>query len=453
MKTSWYEFSSEPAVFLYTFSAWTYSVVIRYFLMQKTCSPDVEPPLRYACNDTNLQIEANELMAIRNTWFQLLSIVPLLVAGCARDATGLCKPMMYVGVAGEAIGVSIQLFSAWSWRMSAWSTAVSEAVVRGIAGGGKMFYLGAACVVTERSKPSERVSRLTLNLAAAASGACLASTFSRHFVKHLGYQTSFISINVMFLLSLLLVIFIFEDRSKLMRSESWQIFGKLMTLFKSRSNGNVIWLMVFCSALSAATTKAEENLFWNYMIEGFGFSFKQVGYFQTYQLVIRAASSLSLPLLLFSFLKNSGFKIGIICSMIAVISSTAMGFAGRKPELLLIALLDFSKCFLVTIPLSVVTRCVNDYEIGIYLSLCYVGQSLLTGGFFYGYDAIFAATIKTIPGTFYLVSASVAVVMIILYRIALYIYVPSENENEDGTTENETDLEKCGNCFNRTVKF
>ncbi|CAH1396670.1 unnamed protein product [Nezara viridula] len=449
MKTSWYEFTSEPAVFLYTFSAWTYSVVIRYFLMQKTCSPDIEPPLRYACNETNLQIEANELMVVRNTWFELLSIIPLLVAGCARDATGLNKPMMYVGLAGEAIGVSIALFSALTWKMSAWSTMVSEAVVRGIAGGGKMFYLGTACVVTERSKPSQRTARLTLNLAAAASGACLASTFSRHFVKHLGYQTSFISINAMLLLALFLVIFIFEDESKLMKSESWQVVGKLTTLFKSRPNGKVIWLMVLCSALATATTKAEENLFLNYMMKGFGFSFKQIGYFQTYQLIIRAASSLSLPLLLFSFLKNSGFKIGIICSIIAVISSTAMGFATAKLELLLITLLDFSKCFLVTIPLSMVTRCVNAYEIGIYLSLCYIWQNILIGAFSYGYDTIFASTVKQLPGTFYFASAAVSGMLVILYRIALHIYVPSENEDD---TENESDLDKCVNCFNIAVK-
>lgn len=100
-----------------------------------------------------------DITTARSTLREVLPAVVLLLAGSWRDTTGRNKPIMYLALVGEMVGVVIELFGAWQWHLSPWMTCISDAVLCGLAGGNKLFYVGALLIITDQSSHEDRTAR------------------------------------------------------------------------------------------------------------------------------------------------------------------------------------------------------------------------------------------------------------------------------------------------------
>lgn len=439
--------SSEPAVFLYTLAVGIYSSIIPNFIHQKLCSPLVEPPLDYVCNSTALLAEATDITTVRGTLREVLPAVVLLLAGSWRDYTGRNKPIMYLSLIGELVGVSIELFGACRWELSPWVTSLTDGVLYGLAGGNKLFYVGALLVITDQSTVEDRTARMGLYTAALVGGNCVSYALSGYALEFFGYRWFFVLVMILHLLTLAIVISINENNArKTNEGNKWQTFKKLKAVFKSRPNNPVIWLMLLSSCLINTCSAAEVNLYLYYLQQGFKFTVTGAGVYTSYRLLTGLASSMASPPFFTKVLKWSDFKVGIISAVVTGISAASMAFAATTLQLALFAWFDFLKIFLFTVPKSIITKSVGSDEVGIFISLCYIGECLMPTGIFFIYDSIFSATSQNMPGAIFLVSAAVDIVILIAFSISHNVYQPQEDKSETSVSEEANDVESLENC-------
>ncbi|XP_014293261.1 lysosomal proton-coupled steroid conjugate and bile acid symporter SLC46A3 [Halyomorpha halys] len=436
--------SSEPAIFFYAFAVLWYNGILPNLVQQKVCSPEFPPPVEFACNDTKLLAEATDIVTTRVTLRDALPAMILLFSGCWRDATSLNKPIMYFAIISEIIGISIEIFAYLNWTISPWAAVFADGIINGLGGGSKLFYIGATCAITDNTGTEDRTTRLTLISAMIMFGCCLASVTSGYGLKYMGY-TWFLILAIIFqIVSLLLVMILVKDKKRRKgKADILKMFKQLkITALKRRPNNIIIWLMVFSSCSLTVVAIAEGNVTLYYLEKGFGFTIEEAGVYSSYRQMIGAVGTILVPPILSKLLGWKDSIIGIVSCAVTIVMYITMVIAKTKLELIIFALFDFMRTLLFSLPKSVISKCVDENEIGVFVSFCIIGECILPIGIFYLYDYIYTATSTTLPGAFFLASAVIAAVSLIFYSITACIYTPL-NVNDEEVKKISSDLEKC----------
>lgn len=431
------------SVFVYCFAIGIYGAIIPNFIQQKVCSSEVAPDLDAPCNSTDTVLEATDVATTRGVIREAVPVFILLLAGSWRDATGLNKPLMYSALVGEVIGVFVQLLATWRWSISIWTASVAEAVLYGMSGGSKLFYVAATCAITDQSNDDQRTTRLAFYQVAAYAGSCLSSGLSGYSLHFLGYMWFFIMVISLHLLTIVLVIFSKEAANRLKKDEKAKIFQKMKAITRSRPNNFVVWLMLISCVIINVCASAESNLYLYYLQLTFDFTVKEAGLYSAFRLMFGVVSTMILSPVFTKVLKWSDFRIGILSSFVTLIATTSMIFARTVLHLIVFALLDFLKIFVYTLPMSIVTKCVKSDEVGIFVSLRFIGGCLSPMFVFYIYDVIFSATSHRMPGAFFIASASITFLVFLSFWISSCIYTePVELLESKSASENDAEKRK-----------
>ncbi|XP_014294811.1 probable peptidoglycan muropeptide transporter SLC46 [Halyomorpha halys] len=429
------------SVFVYCFAIGIYGAIIPNFIQQKFCSPDVVPELDKICNDNVTLVEATDLVTTRGVIREAIPVFLLLLAGSWRDATGLNKPLFYCALAGEIVGVFVQLLAAWKWSISIWTVTIAEAVLYGVSGGSKLFYVAATCAVTDQSSDNQRTSRMMFYQVAAYAGTCLSSGLSGYSLHLLGYTWFFITVIALHVLTIVLVVLSKEAENRLKKDEKAKIFQKMKAITRSRPNNLVVWLMLISCVIINVCAGAETNLYLYYLQLMFDFTVKEAGLYSAFRLMFGVGSTMVLSPVFTRVLKWSDFRIGILSSFMTFIATTAMIFARTLVHLIIFALLDFLKIFVYTLPMSIVTKCVKSDEVGIFVSLRFIGGCLSPTFVYYIYNEIFSATSQKMPGAFFIASSGITLLVFLCFWISSCIYKEPADVSENNPTIN-TDSEK-----------
>ncbi|CAH1398262.1 unnamed protein product [Nezara viridula] len=447
MKTrTWFcnNLSAEPAVLLYSFVIFLYAAGMPNLIQQKVCSPDSPPPVDFVCNDTALVAQATDIVTVRSTLKQSLPAIILLIAGSWRDSTNLNKPIIYLALFWEIVGICIQIFSYLSWTSSPWKTSIAEGIINGLGGGSTLFFVGTTCAITDSTQAEDRTTRFTLVFAGVSFGACLAFGVSGYCLTYMGYTWFLIfTISLHLATGVLIMIFVKDKKNKEKKGDFTKMLNQLKSAVKRRPNIIIIWFMIFASCSITVISLAESNIYQYYLQQTFGYTIKEVGLYTAYRLMIGSVGSIIVPPVVVKLLKWSDFKIGILCSLVTTISCISMVFAATTFEIKIFALLDITKMFLFGLPKSIISKCVNEDEIGMFVSFCLIGESILPIFIFYLYDVIYTATSTMLPGAFYLASAAILTILFIFYSISACTYIPLETY--EGNKNVPEVLENCGN--------
>ncbi|CAH1406959.1 unnamed protein product [Nezara viridula] len=230
----------------------------------------------------------------------------------------------------------------------------------------------------------------------------------------------------------------------------------MQAIIKSRPNNLVVWLMLIGCVIINVCVSAENNLYLYYLQLAFDFTVKEAGLYSAFRLMFSVVSTAILSPVFTNILKWSDFRIGIISSFMSFIAAVLMIFAKTVVQLILFGMLDFLKLFANTLPMSIMTKYVRSDEVGIFVSLCFMGECLFPILLFCIYDIIFSATSNTIPGGFFVASAAIILLVFFFLWICSCISTESvellENDsslNNDSekredvkTTENNGIIEK-----------
>ncbi|XP_066906981.1 multidrug resistance protein 1-like, partial [Halyomorpha halys] len=339
---------------------------------------------------------------------------------------------MYFALFWEIVGICIQIFAYLVWTSSPWTTSITEGVINGLGGGSSLFFVGATCAITDNTEHEERTTRLTLIFASVSFGACLAYGVSGYCLTYMGYKWFLIfTIGLQLSTGILVMIFVKDKKKKEKNGGTSEILNQLKSAFKRRPNTTIIWFMIFASCSITVISLAEVNIYQYYLQQTFGYTIEDVGLYIAYRLIVGCIGSIIIPPIVEKLLKWSDFKIGIMCSLVTAISSLSMVFATTTLEIKIFALLDITKMILFGLPKSIISKCVKEDELGMFVSFCLIGESILPFVIFSLYDYIYTNTSKTLPGAFYLASASVLTVLLIFYSTSACMSTPCEIDDKD----------------------
>ncbi|CAH1406958.1 unnamed protein product [Nezara viridula] len=425
---------------VYCFTIQIYAAIMPNFIQQKVCSSDVQPDLNATCNNTNAINEATDIVTIRGIIREAVPVVILLLAGSWRDATGQYKPLIYSSLIGGILGVSVLLLAALKWSMSVWTASIIESVLNGIFGGNKVMYLGATCAMTDLTTEDQRSNRLMMFQVSVSVAIFTANAVSGYCLHLLGYMWFFIMVIALFFVAFVLVVFLKDGEKRLDRNEQAKLFQKMKSITKSRPNNLVVWLMLIGCVMINVCSLAENNLYLYYLQLGFDFTVKESGLYTAFRLMFSVVGTAILSPVFTNVLKWSDFRIGIISSFMCFIAAVLMIFAKTVVHLIIFGMLDFLRLFASTLPLSIVTKYVRGDEVGIFVSLRFIGECLFPIFLFYIYEIIFSATSSTIPGGFFMASAAIILLVFVFYWICSCIYIEAvEPLDKDSSINNDVE--------------
>ncbi|XP_014277284.1 probable peptidoglycan muropeptide transporter SLC46 [Halyomorpha halys] len=412
----------EPTIFLNALGIAFCALTVQNLLVQKTCYPDVQPPIALLCNDSDKVGAATEIVFARSTLKSVLSAIAVPLFGSWRDATGKNRLLTYLALISEMVIAFMYLLTAWSWSISPWVASLTEAILGGICGE-NILHIAATCVITENSKPEDRTLRIQLNVVATLLGAGIGAAVNGFILTPMGYQWFFTMIILLNLLALVFaVLFVKDPKRDMAIKKKWMFAEKLNYVFQARPNNSVIWMMLICVSLAATFQSAENNLLLYYLQQGFQFTMIETGLFASYKFSICVLGALIMTPVFMKILKWSDFKIGIVCSFFTIISSFLMIAAKTRGQLYLLAWFDILKMIPTSLPKSIISKCVPSDELGSFLgvgSVLGIFLPFLVNSF---YNKIFSYTSSTLPGFFFIISASGNFIVLIFYSLSSCLF-------------------------------
>ncbi|XP_014283531.1 uncharacterized protein [Halyomorpha halys] len=428
-------------VFVSTFGTALVNTVVPNLIAQKVCSPQIPSDINeFICHQDDLVALATEIATTRNIVRSVCASVSVGLFGAWRDTRGQSSPLLYIGVAAEAVAAAVFIFASLSWSSSAWISTMIEAAVGGFFGQ-TILQLGANCMVISNTTPKERIVKLQVYLVSIALATITADSVSGIILNKVGFEWFFfIPIAIQGTALILLFYFVKERSSDDKRRRVSETFGRLRELFKSRTNIGVIWLMLFSHALINTYLSAEGSVTVYFTQQAFGFTVNESTMYVTYHTVICIVGAIVVPMLLRRFLNWRGFNIGMSCSLLTSVSSLALAFVNTVLGLYLVTLLDLVKYVTLAIPQFILSSCVRNEDLGLFLGFGSIASIGFPFAANYLYKYIFSQYHQTWPGAIFCVSAGFNLIIFVLLSIGYFIYTPQEVMDEENHTSQDEDF-------------
>ncbi|CAH1396456.1 unnamed protein product [Nezara viridula] len=406
------------------------SSAIPNLLEQKACSPWIQPPVNeFICNDTVILAEISEIATTKNVLKSIVSAISTAAFGYWRDATGLTRPLLLIAPLAEILSTTAYFLAAADWRSSPWIAPMMEAVISGLFGEG-IFFLGTNCILIANTSVEHRTMSLQIYMTTMLLAALVSSTASGYFLTSVGYRWVFATGIMLHFLTLLLCL-IFVDDMKIQREQVVRrsTLDQLRELFKLRSNIAVVWMMLLCGSVASSLFSAESTLATYYLQQRFHFTVKEASLYGSYHFAVALFGSFIMAVLIIQVLKWSDLTFGILASFFSSLSSLSTGLANSTILLILSAPLAVMRLNLYSIPSSVLSKCVKNDELGIFLGTGSILGICVMSFLNFLYNYVFSLTSKTMPGAFYFVSAGGNAFIMILFSISYSLYKPPEHSD------------------------
>ncbi|CAH1399855.1 unnamed protein product [Nezara viridula] len=422
-----------PAIFISHLATSMFFAAVPDFLMEKSCSwisPSEKTEIDSICNSTNLVIKATQMASGRNIVRSLLPsfCVPLFARW--RDHTGNSKPLVVAGMVAETFGAVTYLISSMVWSLSPEVTGCLESVVGGLFGE-TICLLGVSCIIIDNSTPENRTMRLQTMLSILFVANCLASVIYGFILSTTGYVPFYCVVIGLHIVGITLAVFMVEDKkkkpTKFKKNSLWQ---NIKVVFRSRRNRAVLWFMMVSSALVESYTSAENSIIVYYLQQTFKVTIIEEGLIDAYYAFILALGSLIFPYIFTRIFKWTDYKIGIVSAFFTTIFESARVFVQTRVELYLVVYLGLLKCVLLSIPQSIISKSVKDHELGQFLGMASIIQSIITGFIHKTYADTFNLTYQLYPGTFFGISSFANLVIFILLSISSFLARPPDIDDD-----------------------
>lgn len=417
-------------------------------LEQKACSPWFQPSVNdFICNDTVILAEISEIAVTKNVVKSVCSSISTAAFGYWRDTTGLSKPLLLIASMAEILSTTAYILAAIDWQSSPWIAPMMEAVISGFFGEG-IFFLGSNCILIGKTSVENRTMSLQVFMTAMLLAALIPSALSGYFLITVGYAWVLMTGAMLHFLTLLLTLF-FVDDAKIERVQPVRrsTLDQLREFFKIRPNIAVVWMMLLSNSIVNSLFSAEGSLQFYYLQQRFHMTVKEASLYGSYHFAVAIAGSFIMAVLITQVLKWSDIAFAIVASLLTTFSSLSTALASSTLLLILYAPLVVMRLNLYSIPNSIISKCIRNDELGVFLGIGSVLGICVMFLLNFLYNYIFSLTSKTMPGAFYFVSAGCYAFVTILFSISYFIYRPpghSESESSDRreiiTIEDELNL-------------
>lgn len=394
----------EPILFLFSVAVTLYGSAAGFLANQKLCFPEGPPGIDVVCNNSKALQDSADLNQVRTILRECLPAVVVILAGSWRDITHRSLPLLVSSHLGEMLATTLELVSYLYWGLTPWVTAVLASLFGAIGGSRVTVTMTSLAYVTEQATIEERANRMPIIIVAMLGGMCLSVTTGGVLLSSLDYIPYFITILVLFGVSLLLACILIKDPSSQPSGGYLESIKRLKTVFRARPNSFHIWIFILAISLITSMLAAEGTISFLFLQKKFNYTPASAGFLSGYKMLISLVTAGIATPLLKKIFKLSDFKIAGICLIPSIISCFGMAFAKTELEMYLFVSLDFLRITLIGVLVNLFTGCLKKSEVGIFTSFLAFAEGMLPIALNPLYVYVFKQTVDTLPGAFYCIS-------------------------------------------------
>ncbi|XP_032684200.1 solute carrier family 46 member 3-like [Odontomachus brunneus] len=470
----------EPMVACYVIPSVLSSLAVQNLILEKACRvnlayPDEVCSALSARNTTGYEAEetaVQQLVARMQTWkTPLQSALPtilILFMGAWSDRTGLRKPCMLLPIIGEFFSsVTLICCTYWFYELPM-EAVVLEALWPALAGGWSTMFMGIFSYIADITSVESRTLRIGAANVFLSFGVPIGMALSGILYTKLGFYGVFSITSVCYILSFVYGLVVIKEpprvlaeraRKKALPSKPKRIsvcafvmdFFSLRHIeetfrvaFKKGANNRqkrAIVLMVIVMVV-IGPLYGEMAVLYLYMRYRYNWNEVKFSMFSTFGMVTNLIGTAVSVGIFSHILKIDDAIVGIMSCMSKILASFVYAFAVTDWMAYVAAIVEIVNGTSIIAMRSIASKLVPTDELGKVNSLFGVCESLMP--LIYGpmYSAIYAATMNTFPGTFFIAGGCMTMPAVFAF---LWLYT---EHRKDRLLREQKDLEATTNHKN-----
>ncbi|XP_034174522.1 putative peptidoglycan muropeptide transporter SLC46 [Osmia lignaria lignaria] len=461
LRQKWTYFTSnitvEPMIACYVIPCMLASLATQNLSLEKACrvnlaySDEVCTALSIR-NTTGYEAEetaVQQLVAGMQTWKTALTsglpTILILFMGAWSDRTGLRKPCMLLPIVGEFLSsVSMLLCTYFFHEVSMEATGVFEALWPALTGGWFTMFMGVFSYIAEITSVESRTLRIGAANVFLSLGVPIGMALSGILYLKLGFYGVFGISTVCYVLTFIYGLVVIKEAPKvrLKQPEKMSLCNAILDFFafkhieetfrvafkKGRNNRQkrVLVLMVVVMVV-IGPLYGEMAVMYLYMRYRYHWNEVMFSMFTTFAMVTNLIGT-AISVGVFShILKIDDAIVGIMSSMSKILAGFVYAFATTDWMIYLAAIVEIVNGTSFIAMRSIASKLVSTDELGKVNSLFGVCESMMPLVYGPMYSSIYAATMKTFPGTFFIVGACLTMPAVFAF---LWLYTEHRRDRQ-----------------------
>lgn len=457
----------EPMIACYVIPCMLASLATQNLSLEKACRVNLAYPddvctalaRRNTTGYEKEEIAVQQLVAGMQTWKTALSsglpTILILFMGSWSDRTGLRKPCMLLPIVGEFLSsVSMLLCTYFFHEVPMEATGVLEALWPALTGGWFTMFMGVFSYIADITSVESRTLRIGAANVFLSLGVPIGMALSGILYLKLGFYGVFSISTVCYVLSFIYGLVVIKEPPKphlrkmeKADNERMSVCASILDFFafkhieetfrvafkQGRNNRQkrVLVLMVIVMVV-IGPLYGEMAVMYLYMRYRYHWNEVMFSMFTTFAMVTNLIGT-AISVGVFShILKIDDAIVGIMSSMSKILAGFVYAFAITDWMIYLAAIVEIVNGTSFIAMRSIASKLVSTGELGKVNSLLGVCESLMP--LIYGpmYSSIYAATMKTFPGTFFIVGACMT-----MPAVAAFFWLYTEHRKDRQLLEQE----------------
>ncbi|XP_049876744.1 proton-coupled folate transporter-like [Pectinophora gossypiella] len=457
-------FTVEPFLLCYILPNIISSVAVYKLNMEKACLADLnysqdicDKAISGDASDnitTDALNGAQVLVAEMTAWRQpLQSGIPaimILFVGAWSDRTGNRKALMLIPLLGELVTSILMILAVYyfiEWPL--WATGLIEGLPSALSGGISIALMGSYSYIADVTSVDSRTFRIGIVGVIVTLGIPLGSSISGILTEAVGYYGIFGIGFVLYLIGFVHTYYRIHDVRK--TKTEGKFWDKLVQFFHPRNVWDTlslvimargrrlaqILLIIWAHIVLIGPVFGEANLVYLYTLKKYSMDIIEFSLFSTYSTLVGIAGTAVAVTLFSKKMKMHDAVLGVIATACKVASSFVYGLAPTKQWFYSGPAFDFFGNTGVTAIRSLGTKVVKPNEVGKMCSLIGFIEAIVPVIYTPIYSKIYAKTIETFPGTFYIVGGAMTIPAFFIFIILYVLYKRQQRDVVKNPEEKE----------------
>lgn len=409
----------------------------------------------YTIEEATVQQLVAKMAAWKTVIQSLLPCLLILFWGSWSDRHGRRKPCMLIPVIGEFMGAVGLILCTYFENVPMEVAGITEALFPGLTGGWFTMMMGVFSYIADITTEEERTLRIGILNVCFSLGVPFGMAFSGILLKKIGFYGVFTTSATLYLLSFLYGCFILKEPQRKTKQELEKTTQKNLladffdkkhvvetfrVAFKTGQNQRRLRVIMLMIVVMVVIGPMHGEMSVMYLFARYRFNWSEVEFslFSTYAMLTGLVGVLFCVGVLSHLLKVDDALVGVLSSMSKILSSIVYAFAIQPWHMYVASVVEIFNGTSFIAMRSIATKLVNKDELGKVNSLFGVAEALMPLVYGPMYTTLYAATLKTMPGAFFLLGGALTTPAVIIFfwmyhvnrRDILRNSIKDDNQNE-----------------------
>ncbi|CAG5046466.1 unnamed protein product [Parnassius apollo] len=388
----------------------------------------------------------------------------LIFLGAYSDRVGQRKFCMLVPIIGEfltSIGLIVNTF--FFYQLPVEVAAVTEAIFPALTGGWFTMFMGVFSYIADVTTEEQRTLRIGIVNLFYSLGVPVGAALSGILVRKIGLYGVFSLSASLYILSFFYGFFRIKEvkRNNLNAKPSknccvWlkdffdirYVKDTLTVAFKKGPNNRRLRVLMLVVVLCVVIGPIFGEMSVMYLFTRYRFNWNEVDFsmFSTYSMCTSLVGTLFSVGVFSHILKYDDAIIGVISCTSKILSGFMYAFASKTWHIYLAPLIEIFNGTSFIAVRSMVSKLVEKDELGKVNSFFGVAEAMMPLVYAPMYTTVYAATLKTFPGAFFLLGGGLTMPAVLIF---LWLYLankkhPVDSNDKENEMKSESKLEKSG---------